>query len=89
MNNKLLNIYGARISKNGKYINLSFVRGENETKEFFNCPVMINKEGGKIIADRCKQQINNKDYIFICVPLLQDDKKKEEKEIITDDMIPF
>lgn len=42
----LFNIYGARISQSGKYVNLSLVKTDDEgNKTWLNVPVKI--EGGK------------------------------------------
>lgn len=90
MENDLLNIYGARISKSGEHINLTLVRGEGTEKEFYNCAIKIHSRESKIYADKSKQKMNGKDYVFIYIPILDDIKEKETpKEEITDDEIPF
>lgn len=90
MNKELLNIYGARISKNGEHVNLTLVRGEGTEKEFYNCAIKIHSKESKIYADKSHQKMNGKEYVFIYVPILDDIKeKKETPKEITDDEIPF
>ena len=52
---RLLTIYGARLSKSGKYINLSLVEGQGEEKHFFNACVKIDesaKTNGKVVKGK-------------------------------------
>ena len=42
--NKLLTIYGARLSKNGHYINLTLVEGEGDQKRFYTACVKTDEQ---------------------------------------------
>ena len=42
----LFNIYGARVSKSGKYANISIVKNTGDEKVFETIPVKLN--GGKV-----------------------------------------
>lgn len=79
MADTLLNVYGARKSKNGKHINLTLTTGEQGNRNWFTCPVKTELDA-KI---RAEIQGN---YAVIYVPLLKDEKKQEE---IKDEDLPF
>ena len=68
---KLLNIYGARISRNGDHINITLVEGEGDKKTYYNACVKIAKEGKTYGSVE-----GNKAYIVI--PLLKDPSKPKE-----------
>lgn len=74
----LFTIYGARLSKDEKRVNITIVTGEDEAKQWGNISV-------KLGATNTKTKAVIKDgYAFIKVPLLED--KKDE---IKDDELPF
>ena len=78
---RLLTIYGARLSKSGKYINLSLVEGQGEEKHFFNACVEIDesaKTNGKVVKGKA----------IISVPMLKVATKAKAKATDEDEM-PF
>ena len=78
---RLLTIYGARLSKSGKYINLSLVEGQGEEKQFFNACVQIDesaKTNGKVVKGKA----------IISVPMLRVATKAKAKATDEDEM-PF
>ena len=83
LENKLLNVYGARVSKNGKHINLTLVEGEGDKKQFYTACVKIEPTDAKISGEI---DIANS-YAIINVPLLEG--KKEAKEELNDEDLPF
>lgn len=69
--NTFLTIYGARISKSGKHINLTLVSGEGDQKSFYTACITINgnaKTHGSILDDRA----------IIVVPMLCNNKEKSK-----------
>lgn len=77
--NTLLTIYGARISKSGKHINLTLVSGEGDQKQFYTACVKIDenaKTHGSVEDDEA----------IIIVPLLHDQKPKGQDD---NDGLPF
>lgn len=76
--NKLLTIYGARLSKSKKHITLTLVEGEGDKKQFFTACVKLDEDAkthGSIDGDEA----------IIIVPLLKPNKADEVK----DDDVPF
>ena len=67
--NTLLTIYGARISKSGKYINLTLVNGEGETKQFYTACVKIDNKA------KTRGSVEGNEAIIV-VSMLQNDKGK-------------
>lgn len=87
--NELGNIYGSRISKNGKWLNL-IIKATIEGKEtFITCPVRLSDDGKHPFA--CDEAFNGVMAIHN-IPLYQDKKpeepKKEDKPVL-DDECPF
>lgn len=79
---RLLTIYGARLSKSGKYINLSLVEGQGEEKHFFNACVKIDesaKTNGKVVKGKA----------IISVPMLNATKAKAKAKATDEDELPF
>ena len=79
--NNLLSIYGARLSKNGDYINLTLVCGEGKEKQFYTACVKVDetaKTHGRIKGEEA----------HIVVPLLKDQRATEVDENVNDDL-PF
>lgn len=69
--NKLLTIYGARLSKNGNYINLILVEGEAPNKRFYTACVKIdNTAKTHGFVDDVQAHI--------AVPLLHDQRSNDE-----------
>lgn len=63
----LFNIYGARISQSGKYVNLSLVKTDDEgNKTWLNVPVKIEggKTGVKIADDAVLLRIKRLDALY-------------------------
>lgn len=85
MKNKLLTIYGARLSKSGQHINLTLVEGEGDQKQFYTACVKVDEEAkthGSIEGNEAT----------IVVPLLQDKKKVDDfdqLDEVTDEDLPF
>lgn len=77
--NTLLTIYGARKSKNGKYINLTLISGEGQDKQFYTACVKF--DNSKRVSGRIED-----DAAVIFVPLLTDNKKATEE---MDEDTPF
>lgn len=72
MKNDLLTIYGARVSKSGKHVNITLVRGEDKAKEFFTSCVKLD--------NTAKTQAKVKDgYVLVKIPLLLSNKDKDEE----------
>ena len=71
--NILLSIYGARVSKSGKYINITLVKGEGDAKTFYTACVKLDKT-----AKTYGKVKDNKAYIV--VPLLSNDKEKSKEK---------
>lgn len=69
MQNKLLTIYGARLSKNGQHINLTLVEGEGEAKTYYTACAKVDKNA-KVHAS-----IENATAVIV-VPLLKDQRQK-------------
>lgn len=69
MKNDLLSIYGARVSKSGKHVNITLVRGEEDEKEYFTSCVKLD--------NKAKTQAKIKDgYVIVKIALLKDMKKQ-------------
>ena len=68
MKNKLLTIYGARLSKSGQHINLTLVEGEGDQKQFYTACVKVDEEA------KTHGNIEDNSAIIV-VPLLQDKKE--------------
>lgn len=81
LQNELLTIYGARLSKSGQHINIILVKGEGEAKQFFTACVKIDEEAkthGEI----------DEGHAIITIPLLNDAKPSKSKDEL-DDLLPF
>ena len=79
--NKLLNIYGARVSANGKYVNLSLVTGKDDARVFY-CATIKKDNSSKV---KVKEHTSNGvEGFMIFVPLLKADKKKEQPAELED-----
>ena len=76
--NILLSIYGARVSKSGKYVNITLVKGEGDAKTFYTTCVKLDKTA-KTYA-KLKD-----DKAFIVVPLLKNDKEKSKDDLPFDE----
>lgn len=77
--NKLLTIYGARLSKSGQHINITLVEGEGENKRYYTTCVKVDgdaKTHGHIEGNKA----------HIVVPMLKEDKPKDIDEV---DDTPF
>lgn len=80
--NKLLTIYGARLSKSGKHITLTLVEGEGDKKQFFTACVKLDEDAkthGSIDGDNA----------IIVVPLLKPNKADEDVNEDYEDGVPF
>ena len=85
MKNKLLTIYGARLSKSGQHINLTLVEGEGDQKQFYTACVKVDEEA------KTHGSIEGHEATIV-VPLLQDKKKVDDfdqLDEVTDEDLPF
>ena len=92
--NKLLTIYGARLSKSGKHINLTLVEGEDAQRKFYTACVKIDEESK--VHGFIRNTIEGYKDVLIVVPLLAPTKTKEtpkdqfdDLDQIDGDQIPF
>lgn len=81
MNNKLLNIYCARLSEDQKKVVLTLVRGEGETREFFTCCLKLESYG-KVQTKIYEKEIDGTKEVYITLPL-------SHKEATKEDYLPF
>ena len=90
MEETLLNIYGAKVSQDGKRVVLTLVQGDGQNKKYFNACVKLNTNN-KTRAKVDEQE----EVVYIRVPLLkpkeakQDDFDKADTIEISDDDLPF
>ncbi|MBO6290311.1 MAG: hypothetical protein J6N45_08320 [Alphaproteobacteria bacterium] len=89
MEETLLNIYGAKVSQDGKRVVLTLIQGDGQNKKYFNACVKL-ETSNKV---RAKVDEEN-EVVFVRVPLLK--PKAETKEVdfgkldeVTDDEVPF
>ena len=75
--NKLLTIYGARLSQNGKHVVLTLVEGEGDKKQFFTACAKLDQDA------KTHAKVEGDEAIII-VPLLKPNKADEVK-----DDVPF
>lgn len=90
--NKLLTIYGARLSKSGKHINLTLVEGEGNERKFYTACVKID-ENSKVHGSIDKNT-KGEDEAVVVVPLLEKPKETPKDQFddldqIDEDQIPF
>lgn len=92
--NKLLTIYGARLSKSGKHINLTLVEGENEQRKFYTACVKIGEQSK--VHGAIDKNVKGEEEAIIVVPLLAPTKTEEapkdqfdDLDQIDEDQIPF
>lgn len=92
--NKLLTIYGARLSKSGKHINLTLVEGENEQRKFYTACVKIGEQSK--VHGTIDKNVKGEEEAIIVVPLLAPTKTEEapkdqfdDLDQIDEDQIPF
>ena len=69
--NALFSVYGARLSKSGERVNVSLVRGKDDTKEWATISVKIGKSDAKV-----KAKIED-GFAYIKVPMLKQDEKAD------------
>ena len=87
MKNTLLTIYGARISKSDKHINLTLVSGEGDQKQCYTACVKIDENA------KTRGSVEN-DEAIIVVPMLHNNKEKpkddfDELDKVDNDGLPF
>ncbi len=80
--NKLLTIYGARLSKSGKHINLTLVEGEGENKRYYTACV-------KVDADAKTHGSIKGNEAHIVVPMLEKPKDIDIDQLDQVDEVPF
>lgn len=79
--NKLFSIYGARRSNSGERVNISLLRGQDDSREWATITIK-DSEGKKAEDDKVCAYIRD-GYAYIRVPILVN------KEAETDDGVPF
>lgn len=85
--NKLGSIYGSRISKNGKWLNLTIVTEINGEKHFIVCPVRMEEDFKHPFAFT-ELDSEGATHAKICyIPVYEDSKPKQEDPAGED--IPF
>ena len=88
-NNALFSIYGARESNSGERVNISLVRGDEDSKQW--ATVSIKKKGGKI-----KVKLED-ELVTLKIPRLdvedeedeEDEDEEDEEDEDEDEDIPF
>lgn len=101
MENKteLGHLYGSRISKNGKWLNLSIVTNFNGQNIYITCPVRISEDeddngnGNPCASLIMAQKANGERYAESAsidnIPVYADTKKKKEETPQQADDLPF
>ena len=81
--NKIGHIYTAKMSKSGRYVNLTIVYEENENRRFITVPVLVMSgsdafeyKGKKPYAIKCQ----NDDYCEIALHLIKEKKEAVKPE---------
>lgn len=97
--NTLGNIYGSRLSRNGKWLNLIITAEVNGEKVFITCPVRISKDtdedmGKKpygVIEMSCDAAGNHYPVgkAFIAGIPFYEDRKPTEAKAVEDSDLPF
>ena len=86
--NELGNIYGSRISQNGKWLNLLIVTHINGKEERITCPVRI----ADVCEDKPRAEIGEGSQRFAAIygiKVFEDKKPNEEAAKAEDGGIPF
>lgn len=92
-NNKLLTIYGCKVSKDGNKLVLTLVEGRDDDKNYYNACIKLDNTG----KTHVKLDKDKKHYL-IKVAILKDEKQtdkkkqtksKEDVEVEDTDDIPF
>ena len=86
--NELGNIYGSRVSKNGKWLNLLIVTHVGEQEVRITCPVRMesNKAENKPFA--AMESCNSRAKIYN-LPVYEDKKPTEAQAAAEDSDLPF
>ena len=88
MEEALLNVYGAKLSQDGKRVVLTLVQGDGQNKKYFNACVKL-ETSNKVRAKVDEAQ----EVVFIRVPLLKPKEAKKDDydavDEISDDEVPF
>ena len=95
--NELGNIYGSRISKNGKWLNLLIVSHIDGREVRITCPVRFeeNKVDGKPIAKfhfgehPLKGELDKSKAMILYIPVYEDRKPNEAQAAAEDSDLPF
>lgn len=88
MEETLLNIYGAKVSQDGKRVVLTLIQGDGQNKKYFNACVKL-ETSNKV---RAKVDEEN-EVVFVRVPLLKPKAETKEDDFdkldeVTDE-VPF
>lgn len=97
--NELGNIYGSRVSKNGKWLNLLIITHVGEQEVRITCPVRLTKEydeaGGKKPYAQLEKACTAEgvEYIdkavIVNIPVYEDKKPTEAQAAAEDSDLPF
>lgn len=71
MKNEMLNIYTAKKSKSGKYINVTLIQGEQDKRKYYTTCVELDNDKKNVQA-----KIKG-DYVFIKIKVSHDDNKEQ------------
>lgn len=87
--NELGNIYGSRVSKNGKWLNLLIVTHVNGQEVRITCPVRMNDDGKHAYAFTALDS-EGASYAQICnIPVYEDKKPTAAEAAAEDADLPF
>lgn len=95
METKLLSIYTARISKSGKYLNLTLVEGEGDTRQFYTACVKLATPSKRNKIYAITSNINGIEEAQIVIPIAKYDEYKsvdeevQVAEAVKDSDLPF
>ena len=82
--NKLLNFYGCKLSKDNKYLVITLISGKNDNKQYFNALVDLDVKSKR----KVKAKIDlNKGLGIVAIPVLKMNEKKQQD--ICDENLPF
>ena len=84
--NEVGNIYGARISKNGQWLNLIVATKINGEDVRITCPIRIAEVSEK---PHVVMGLTGKTATIYAIPVYEDKKPKEEPAKIYDGEMPF
>lgn len=86
--NKLITIYGARVSKSGKHINLTLVEGEGNQRKFYTACVKLDDQAK--VHGIVRNTLNKGEEALIVVPILSANQAQDDFDKLDQvDEVPF